>query len=59
MTDLMPQDLDLAVGFAARSKTPPFTSGIVRQLLGAASAVGCGREDFSSMGKIVRALGGV
>ncbi len=34
-------------------------SGVVRQLLGAASAAGNGREDFSSMSKIVRALGGV
>jgi 3-hydroxyisobutyrate dehydrogenase len=59
MTDLMAKDLDLAIGFAARSKTPLFTSGIVRQLLGAASAAGYGREDFSSMGKVVRELGGV
>jgi 3-hydroxyisobutyrate dehydrogenase len=59
MTDLMAKDLDLAIGFAARSNTPLFTSGIVRQLLGAASAAGYGREDFSSMGKIVRELGGV
>jgi len=36
-----------------------FTSGIVRQLLSAASTAGYGREDFSSLGKIVRELGGV
>ncbi len=59
MTDLMAKDLDLAIGFAARASTPLFTSGVVRQLLGAASAAGYGREDFSSMGKIVRDLGGV
>jgi 3-hydroxyisobutyrate dehydrogenase len=59
MTDLMAKDLDLAIGFAARADTPLFTSGLVRQLLGAASAAGYGREDFSSMGKIVRALAGV
>jgi 3-hydroxyisobutyrate dehydrogenase len=59
MTDLMAKDLDLAIGFAARAKTPLFTSGIVRQLLGAASAAGYRREDFSSMGKIVRGLAGV
>jgi 3-hydroxyisobutyrate dehydrogenase len=59
MTDLMAKDLDLAIGFAARSQTPLFTSGIVRQLLGAASEAGYGREDFSSMGKIIRRLGGV
>jgi 3-hydroxyisobutyrate dehydrogenase len=59
MTDLMAKDLDLAIGFAARESTPLFTSGVVRQLLGAASAAGYGREDFSSLGKIVRELGGV
>jgi 3-hydroxyisobutyrate dehydrogenase len=59
MTDLMAKDLELAIAFAARSQTPLFTSGIVRQLLGAASTAGYGREDFSSMGKIVRRLGGV
>jgi 3-hydroxyisobutyrate dehydrogenase len=59
MTDLMAKDLDLAIRFAARADTPLFTSGIVRQLLGAASAAGYGREDFSSMGKIVRGLAGV
>ncbi len=59
MTDLMAKDLDLAIEFAARSNTPLFTSGIVRQLLGAASAAGYGREDFSAMGKIVRELAGV
>jgi hypothetical protein len=31
----------------------------VRQLLSAASGAGYGREDFSSLGKIVRQLGGV
>jgi 3-hydroxyisobutyrate dehydrogenase len=59
MTDLMAKDLDLAIGFAARANSPLFTSGIVRQLLAAASAAGYGREDFSSLGKIVRELGGV
>ncbi len=59
MTDLMAKDLDLAIGFAARAGTPLFTSGVVRQLLSAASGAGYGREDFSSLGKIVRQLGGV
>jgi 3-hydroxyisobutyrate dehydrogenase len=59
MTELMAKDLDLAIGFAARANTPLFTSGVVRQLLGAAITAGYGREDFSSFGKIVRELGGV
>ena len=59
MTDLMAKDLDLAIGHAARAGVPLFTSGIVRQLLGAASEAGYGREDFSALGKVVRKLGGV
>jgi 3-hydroxyisobutyrate dehydrogenase len=58
MTDLMAKDLDLAIDFAAASGTPLFTSGIVRQVLGAASTAGSGREDFSSMAKVLRALAG-
>jgi 3-hydroxyisobutyrate dehydrogenase len=59
MTDLMAKDLDLAIAYAARARVPLFTSGIVRQLLGAASEAGYGREDFSALGKVVRRLGGV
>jgi 3-hydroxyisobutyrate dehydrogenase-like beta-hydroxyacid dehydrogenase len=58
MTDLMAKDLDLAIGFAAAQRTPLFTSGVVRQLLGAASRAGYGREDFSAIAKVVRQLAG-
>ncbi|HEX4778592.1 MAG TPA: NAD(P)-dependent oxidoreductase [Acidimicrobiia bacterium] len=56
MTDLMAKDLDLAITYAARVNTPMFTPGIVRQVLGAASAAGYGREDFSALAKVVRGL---
>ncbi len=56
MTDLMAKDLDLAISFAAEQQTPLFTSGLVRQFLGAASAAGYGREDFSALAKVVRSL---
>jgi 3-hydroxyisobutyrate dehydrogenase len=59
MTDLMAKDLDLALAYAARTRTPLFTSGLVRQVLAAASAAGYGREDFSALGKIIRRLGGL
>jgi 3-hydroxyisobutyrate dehydrogenase len=59
MTDLMAKDLDLATTYAAKEQSPLFTSGIVRQLLGAASQAGWGREDFSALGKVVRRLAGV
>ncbi len=58
MTDLMAKDLDLAIGYAASQRTPLFTSGIVRQILGAASRAGYGREDFSALAKVVRQLAG-
>ncbi len=56
MTDLMVKDLDLAIEHAAGAGVPLFTSGIVRQILGATSAAGFGREDFSAMAKVMRAL---
>ncbi len=58
MTDLMAKDLDLAIRHAAATGSPLFTSGIVRQVLGAASAAGYGREDFSALAKVVRGLAG-
>jgi 3-hydroxyisobutyrate dehydrogenase len=58
MTDLMAKDLDLAIAYAASRRTPLLTSGLVRQILGAASQAGYGREDFSALAKVVRALAG-
>jgi 3-hydroxyisobutyrate dehydrogenase len=58
MTDLMAKDLDLAVAYAAQQRTPLFTAGLVRQILGAASEAGFGREDFSALAKVVRSLAG-
>jgi 3-hydroxyisobutyrate dehydrogenase len=58
-TELMAKDLDLALAHAARAKTPLFTTPLVRQLLTAAIEQGWGRDDFSSLGRIVRRLGGV
>jgi len=58
MTDLMAKDLDLAIDYAAKDGAPLFTSGIVRQILGAASKAGYGREDFSSLAKVLRTLAG-
>jgi 3-hydroxyisobutyrate dehydrogenase-like beta-hydroxyacid dehydrogenase len=59
MTDLMAKDLDLAINYAAKARTPLFTSGLVRQVLGATSAAGYGREDFSALTKVVRQLAGM
>jgi 3-hydroxyisobutyrate dehydrogenase-like beta-hydroxyacid dehydrogenase len=59
MTDLMAKDLDLAIGYAAIQRTPLLSSGVVRQILSAASEAGYGREDFSALAKVIRALAGV
>ncbi len=56
MTDLMAKDLDLAIDYASTAGVPLFTSGLVRQILGATSAAGFGREDFSAMAKVIRSL---
>lgn len=58
MTDLMAKDLDLAIDYASAAGTPLFTAGIARQILGAASKAGYGREDFSAQAKVLRMLAG-
>jgi 3-hydroxyisobutyrate dehydrogenase len=59
MTDLMAKDVDLVLAYAARIGAPTFSAGVVRPVLGAASAAGYGREDFSAIGKIVQQLAGL
>lgn len=59
MTDLMAKDVDLVLAYAARVGVPALTSGVVRPILGAASTAGYGREDFSALGKVIRALAGI
>ena len=58
MTDLMAKDVDLALGYAARSGVPALSAGVARQVLTAASVAGYGREDFSALGKVIRHLAG-
>ncbi len=58
MTDLMAKDLDLALAYAARTGVPLPTTASARQMLTAAHSAGYGREDFSSVAKVVLALAG-
>ncbi len=58
MTDLMAKDIDLAMAYAARRGVVVPTTAAARQLLTAASAAGYGREDFSSLAKVVLSLAG-
>lgn len=55
MTDLMAKDLDLALAYAAGVEVDLASTRVVRQTLREASAAGYGREDFSALGKVVRA----
>jgi 3-hydroxyisobutyrate dehydrogenase len=59
MTDLMAKDLDLALAYGASSGVPLATTAAARQLLTAASSAGYGREDFSSVAKVVFSLAGI
>ncbi|MGP0032585.1 MAG: NAD(P)-dependent oxidoreductase [Acidimicrobiales bacterium] len=58
MTDLMAKDLDLALAYGAKTGVPLATTATARQLLTAAHSAGYGREDFSSVAKVVLALAG-
>jgi 3-hydroxyisobutyrate dehydrogenase len=58
MTDLMAKDLDLALAYAADARAPLLATALTRQVLSVAQAEGYGREDFSAMGKVIRAMAG-
>jgi 3-hydroxyisobutyrate dehydrogenase len=59
MTDLMAKDLDLALGYGARSGVPLASTATARQVLTATSTAGYGREDFSALAKVVLRNAGV
>lgn len=55
MTDLMAKDLDLALAYAASVEVDLASTRVVRATLREAQEAGYGREDFSAIGKVVRA----
>jgi 3-hydroxyisobutyrate dehydrogenase-like beta-hydroxyacid dehydrogenase len=59
MTELMAKDLDLALAYGASAGVPLATTATARQALTAAVAAGYGREDFSSLAKVVFGLAGL
>jgi 3-hydroxyisobutyrate dehydrogenase len=59
MTDLMAKDLDLALGYGASAGVPLTSAATARQALTAASVAGYGREDFSSVAKVLFGLAGL
>jgi 3-hydroxyisobutyrate dehydrogenase-like beta-hydroxyacid dehydrogenase len=55
----MAKDLDLALNYGAAAGVPLATTAIARQALTAATVAGYGREDFSSVAKVIMALSGL
>jgi 3-hydroxyisobutyrate dehydrogenase len=59
MTDLMAKDLDLALHYAESAGVGLATTAVAREALGAAIDAGYGREDFSSLAKVVFSRSGL
>lgn len=59
MTDLLHKDLGLALELAGEKQTPVPMTALARQLYEMARAVGYGREDYTSLLKVLEDLAGV
>ncbi len=59
MTDLLHKDLGLALELAAEQQTPVEMTAIARQLFEIARAEGYGREDYTSVLKVLEKIAGV
>ena len=59
MTDLLHKDLGLALDLAAESQTPVAMTALTRQMYEMARAAGYGREDYTSLLKVLEGMAGV
>ncbi len=59
MTDLLHKDLGLALELAAEDATPTPITALARQLYEMARAAGSGREDYTSVMKVLERMAGV
>ncbi len=59
MTDLLHKDLGLALDLAAENKTTVPITALTRQLYETARAAGYGREDYTSLLKVLEQMAGV
>ena len=59
MTDLLHKDLGLALDLAAESQTPVALTALTRQLYEMARAAGFGREDYTSLLKVLEKMADV
>jgi 2-hydroxy-3-oxopropionate reductase/2-hydroxymethylglutarate dehydrogenase len=59
MTDLLHKDLGLALDLAAENTTPVPITALSRQMYEMARAAGYGREDYTSLLKVLEQMAGV
>ena len=59
MTDLLHKDLGLALDLAAENKVPVVMTALTRQMYEMARAAGYGREDYTSLLKVLEQMVGV
>jgi 3-hydroxyisobutyrate dehydrogenase len=59
MTDLLHKDLGLALDLAAELRTPAAMTALTRQMYEMARASGFGREDYTSLMKVLEEMAGV
>jgi 3-hydroxyisobutyrate dehydrogenase len=59
MTDLLVKDLDLALDLSAETHAPLFLTALARQLYGETQAAGHGRDDYTSVLRILESVAGV
>ncbi len=59
MTDLLHKDLGLALDLAAENTTPVAMTALTRQMYEMARAEGYGREDYTSLLKVLEQMAGV
>ena len=59
MTDLLYKDLGLALDLASQNSTPATMTALTRQMYEMARAAGYGREDYTSLLKVLEEMAGV
>lgn len=59
MTDLLLKDLQLALDLGAEQQTPMFITALAKQLYGESQAAGYGRDDYTSVLRVLESVAGV
>jgi 3-hydroxyisobutyrate dehydrogenase-like beta-hydroxyacid dehydrogenase len=59
MTDLLCKDLGLALDLGNEQRSPLFFTALARQLYGEAQAAGYGRDDYTSVLRVLESVAGV